>query len=468
MNRSIFFIGTVFLCLFISCKDDDQTEKTEPEACFDFRSGPYYTGDSIQFTNCSSNAESYQWNLNGGLISDKIDFTFTPNNPGEYRVKLSVENKDEEDTLSQVFEVEDYNGFVLDKSYPKQSASPKSIIKMADGSYLVSYVSFNVFEPSRYYHLLKINGSFDVEWEWSRRYGANLYGSTLFENDNGDIQFTQNNWISGFSETLVETFTATGQNINSRTITNNENGLIDYMIDGDSIIYVGYSGPRYDYDLFIHITDHQGSALDTKLISFDEKVLVGKSIRKNSDGYLLLGWSNIEALSDEKPKINLLQLDHSLSKSWEMTYNIEGTDADRLNGFDDKWNLISNEDNSMMIFAYPTVMKLDQEGNKIWSKNYRPTEEFLQGLVDGGVIKVGSEFIFGYDNVLIKIDQEGNEKWRKEIPTGTVVQLLQETDHFVILENRKSYYSSEDIDGELTAYQVSLIKMDFDGNYLDF
>ena len=77
MNRSIFFIGTVFLCLFISCKDDDQAEKVEPEACFDFRSGAYYTGDSIQFISCSSNAESYGWYVNDALKSDEIDFTFT-------------------------------------------------------------------------------------------------------------------------------------------------------------------------------------------------------------------------------------------------------------------------------------------------------------------------------------------------------------------------------------------------------
>ncbi|MEQ6166499.1 hypothetical protein AAOE16_04840 [Ekhidna sp. MALMAid0563] len=468
MNRSIFFIGTVFLCLFISCKDDDQAEKVEPEACFDFRSGPYYTGDSIKFTNCSSNAESYQWDLNGDLISDEIDFTFTPNNPGEFKVKLSVERDGKKDTISQTFEVEDYNGFVLDKSSPEQSASPRSMIKLADGGILISYVSFNHPNANTYYHLVKVLES-EVDWHWNRRYGANLYESTLYENEIGNIQFTQNNWISGFSETLVETFAASGQNINSRTIEDNENGLIDFMIDGDSIIYVGYSGPRYDYNLFIHITDHQGMILDSKLIAFDEIRFTGKSIRRNNEGYLILGWSNVDTSSDEVPKVNLLQLDDDFSKLWIKSYEINGIDAWGGNGSKYKWEFISNdEDGGLVVFSYPTVLKLDQERNKVWSYNYRSANKSYQGLTVGDAIKVGDEFIFGFDNNIIKIDQDGNEIWRKKIPTGTVVQLLKETDHFVILENRESKYVSEEVDGDLPAYQVSLIKMDFDGNYLDF
>ncbi len=89
----------VFLLLSIfglsACKkgsSDEDTPKTDPTVDFSFSTGDGFAPDTIQFSNHSSNAESYQWDFSDGSSSPEINPSHVFQNPGTYNVKLTGNN----------------------------------------------------------------------------------------------------------------------------------------------------------------------------------------------------------------------------------------------------------------------------------------------------------------------------------------------------------------------------------------
>jgi len=63
---------------FFACSKD------EPEACFAVSSSTAETGDTITFTNCSKNSESYEWGFGDGFTSTDEHPVHMYSDPGNY------------------------------------------------------------------------------------------------------------------------------------------------------------------------------------------------------------------------------------------------------------------------------------------------------------------------------------------------------------------------------------------------
>ena len=91
--KKVLFLLTVIL-FFAGCGKDDETTTT-PVACFTFTSPEttVYVGDLLQFNNCSTGAESYNWDFGDGSTSTEENPSHSFDNSKEYEVVLVAHGK---------------------------------------------------------------------------------------------------------------------------------------------------------------------------------------------------------------------------------------------------------------------------------------------------------------------------------------------------------------------------------------
>ncbi len=131
-------------------------------------------------------------------------------------------------------------------------------------------------------------------------------------------------------------------------------------------------------------------------------------------GFLVVGFSG----TDPDPAIDyanvyVLKIDEEGEKVWEKTYG-RGS-ADSVIAADDGAYLVMGDKDDDTF-----LMKIDQQGNPIWMNTY-PTENlsYATGIVsagDGGCIIVGctsDRYELNYDMFAWKIGPEGNKAWEK-------------------------------------------------------
>lgn len=87
-KRTIYILITVItvLSLFTMC------EKDPPKASFTHSSDSYEAGDTINFTNTTSEGESYEWTFGDGSTSTEENPWHIFNDPGNYEVTLTATN----------------------------------------------------------------------------------------------------------------------------------------------------------------------------------------------------------------------------------------------------------------------------------------------------------------------------------------------------------------------------------------
>lgn len=94
MKKLTLTLFVVFIAIISSCKKDGTTNPTtvNPEACFTVNSSSLQIGNYTEVTNCSKNAESYEWEINNNSIGDLSGYRF--DSAGTYTVKLTAISKD--------------------------------------------------------------------------------------------------------------------------------------------------------------------------------------------------------------------------------------------------------------------------------------------------------------------------------------------------------------------------------------
>ncbi|MCH8329968.1 MAG: PKD domain-containing protein [Bacteroidetes bacterium] len=85
-RRLSYLSALIAVTIFTACQK-------EPTACFDASSTNILSGESISFTNCSNDAESYKWNFGDGNTSTSESPSNTYSTSGTYTVTLTALSK---------------------------------------------------------------------------------------------------------------------------------------------------------------------------------------------------------------------------------------------------------------------------------------------------------------------------------------------------------------------------------------
>jgi PKD repeat protein len=92
MKRKIILMCSVLLISLVSCQKD----KEQPKASFSVEDDEVFVGQTVKFTNESTNASSYSWDFGDGSTSALENPTHVFNEAGTFTVTLSVENGEDE------------------------------------------------------------------------------------------------------------------------------------------------------------------------------------------------------------------------------------------------------------------------------------------------------------------------------------------------------------------------------------
>ena len=182
-----------------------------------------------------------------------------------------------------------------------------------------------------------------------------------------------------------------------------------------------------NYDVYLLKTDSDGNLIWNKTYGGAHSDL-GHSVQETSDGgYVIAGYTR--SFGNKDDDVYLVRVDSEGNELWSRTYGIQGATNNNERGHsvqqtNDGGYIIAGETNSSdrgekdLYDVY--IVKPDSEGNLIWNKTYggdRSDEgHSVLETSDGGYVIAGETSSFGEratDVYLIKIDSEGNEIWSR-------------------------------------------------------
>ena len=100
IRQSSFYLTLFTFLLFLSC------HKTEgPNSCFTPDISSPFPGTQVQFTNCSSNSDRYEWSFGDGFTSTQANPTHAWQNPGNYLVTLKAINSEKSKSNSSQVQI---------------------------------------------------------------------------------------------------------------------------------------------------------------------------------------------------------------------------------------------------------------------------------------------------------------------------------------------------------------------------
>ncbi len=236
------------------------------------------------------------------------------------------------------------------------------------------------------------------------------------------------------------------------------------------IITGGIEG-RGTRDIWLIGVDNDGNVQWQKKLDkgFDE----GIYINKTSDGnYLLLASKSEDETGED---MWIFKLSKYGGKLWERSYNSTSSgifpNDERPLVFkevQDGYVIFGSYDDDNHFFAL-LVMKIDREGNVLWSKIYENTRVppyilHVEQTSDGGFIlpvRYVDEENENVDAVLLKIDKDGNVVWQKSYGT------LEKEDYIQFASELEDGYflaGSSQTRGRLIKGDILLAKTDKSGN----
>ena len=162
MKTILFLAGAA--ALVSSCKKD-------PSACFDFfPATELKTGDTVTFTNCSDNADSYLWEFADGTTSTEANPTHVFTATGSFSVTLTVTNDKSSEKISKVLDLSivGLNNKVLFTNYwAGVRSEPYNFDLDNNGTTDVIMSQTSSFGSSgqRHYTKLEVSGDFSILYD---------------------------------------------------------------------------------------------------------------------------------------------------------------------------------------------------------------------------------------------------------------------------------------------------------------
>jgi len=228
-----------------------------------------------------------------------------------------------------------------------------------------------------------------------------------------------------------------------------------------------------NYDALLIKLDSQGNIIWSKTFGGDQSILLNP-VLQTSDGYYILG-GNIVYSDSNTTDLLLIKLDSQGNIIWSKTFG--GDQKDVL------FSVLQTPDGGYIAAGYTKsfgagnhdflLIKLDSQGNIIWSKTFGGDQnDFLTSLqqtLDGGYIIGGISRSFNskhhFDTLLIKVDSQGNIIWSKTFEKGgTIILLKQTNDGGCLVSGIIS--SFKDNNGSIILNLPFLMKLDSEGKII--
>ncbi len=201
-----------------------------------------------------------------------------------------------------------------------------------------------------------------------------------------------------------------------------EGKAITRAADG-SLIVLGTSksfAKHYDRDLYVAKISLEGKLIWDKSLGGNRDEFAGGIARTDDGGFLVVGDSN--SFGNGYKDVYIVKLDQN---GKEISSHVIGGEKE-----DSAQALTRTSDGAMMLVGYRElersgntdffVMKLDQNGKKIWAKTYGEEQaDRLNGVTataDGGIVATGSTRSYKSaqtDMSVMKLDTDGNIVWHK-------------------------------------------------------
>ena len=190
-----------------------------------------------------------------------------------------------------------------------------------------------------------------------------------------------------------------------------------------SLIVLGTSksfAKRYDRDIYVAKVSLEGKLIWEQNLGGKRDEYAGGIAATDDGGFLVVGDSN--SYGNGYKDVYIAKLDQN---GKEISSQVIGGEKE-----DSAQALTRTSDGAMMLVGYREldrsgntdffVMKLDQNGNKIWAKTYGEEQaDRLNGVTasaDGGIVATGSTRSYKSaqtDMSVMKLDTEGNIVWHK-------------------------------------------------------
>jgi len=265
--------------------------------------------------------------------------------------------------------------------------------------------------------------------QWQTIYGGDeddiAYGIVALEDGDSAIVGTCKSFGAKRTDICVTRMTAKGEMkwrlwIGGKK--KDEGKAISRSADG-SILVLGQSNSfseNYDYDLHIAKISLEGKLVWEKSIGGKRDEFAGGIAGTNDGGVLVVGSSESYGEGDKNIYIAKLDKNGKLISA-HTTGGIKDDVATALTRTrDDKFVMVGYREIERAGDADFFVMKMDENGKKIWVQTYGGEyEDTLDGVtaaVDGGIVAIGKTRSYGSeqsDLTVMKYDAEGKLIWHK-------------------------------------------------------
>lgn len=286
-------------------------------------------GETVYFTNTSSNAETFQWLINGLPVSDTEQFQYTFSNSGTYMVQLNAESDDCADDFYVMIDVypnstntvsssiEDIWGGNLDDRGFK-------VIKTSDGNIVVAGYrdyqgsGYGSFAGKAFLRKYNING--DILWY--KEYVENNEWITFYDiieaNDEGLLAIGKCSQCGANRNKLLILKTDKDGNELWRKTNGGSDWTIGYGLDKTSDGGYIITGNTTDLDpwldVFLLKIDANGNQEFKKYFARANEDTGDDVIQTSDGGYLIVGVSGNWTLS---PVMYLIKTDAEGNKEWD-------------------------------------------------------------------------------------------------------------------------------------------------------
>ncbi|MFC1654380.1 PQQ-binding-like beta-propeller repeat protein [Myxococcota bacterium] len=320
-----------------------------------------------------------------------------------------------------------------------------SVIKTSDGGYIVGGYTQSFGEGENDLFILKLGESGDIVWQ-------NSYGTSEGESTRKIVIANDGGFIVADTYALVLKLDANG-NIEWQKDYNDSDSRvlmdIEQSLSGGYILVGSTSIPGGEPDAWVVEIDEGGTIEWQKSYDGHGNDAGYKVIKSSGGGYVLVGRFD--------GSLGVMKISFVGEIVWKRTFNVGN------------FNRIQQtlDDGYILVGDSGRVLKMDVNGEALWSKTYRGNgTDWLYDVLqnaDGSYLICGSTNSFGageYDAWIIKLDDEGVVMWQKTYGgTGNDrFSSFVETQEggYVVAGNTESYGGGQ--------YDIWVLKLDSEGN----